>query len=64
MPLLTASSLTEGGEVGGIKIAGPQPNSYQTSTAMSTNAIKEQTSMLGHNSFRPDIYKVSGGYVA
>jgi hypothetical protein len=50
---------------GGMKrIPKPQGNSYQASASTSSNAIKAQTSVLGHNTFRSDVYKVSEGYVA
>lgn len=49
---------------GGIKrIPKPQANDYQASATMSTAAVKTQTAALGHNVFRPDVYKVSEGYL-
>lgn len=56
-PALTAT------DIGGIKIPKPQSNSYQSSAATSMAASKSQTAMLGHNVFRPDVYRVSEGYV-
>lgn len=50
-------------EVADLKITGPQPNSYQASSAAVSVALQKQTSMRGHNVFRPDIYRVSEGYV-
>lgn len=53
-----------GTEVAGVKIAKPQANTYQASASVSTDASKTQTATLGHNSFRPDVYRVTEGYVA
>lgn len=64
MPQLTASSLTEGGKVGGMKVPPPQADSYQQSAATSGAAVRTQTATLGHNLFRPDVYKVSEGYLS
>lgn len=64
MPTLTASSLTEDGRVGGMSIPAPQSNTYKSSAATSSAALKDQTAVLGHNTFRADVYKVSEGYVA
>lgn len=44
--------------------AGPQSNTYQASAATSSAAIRNQTASLGHNVFRPDVYKVSEGYLS
>lgn len=50
---------------GGVKrVARPQGNNYSASAATSSSAIKQQTSSLGHNTFRPDVYKVSEGYLS
>ena len=50
---------------GGIKrTPKPQGNSYQASAATSSAAIKTQTAAFGHNTFRPDVYKVSEGYIS
>jgi hypothetical protein len=43
--------------------AKPQANTYQSSAAVSSRAIKTQTAMSGHNVFRPDVYRVSEGTV-
>jgi hypothetical protein len=51
-------------EIGGIKIPKPQSNSYQASAALSTEAVKSKTTTLGHNNFRPDVYRVTEGYIA
>lgn len=64
MPVLTASSLTEGGRVGDIEIPKPQANTYQASASSSEDAIKTETATLGHNSFRPDVYRVTEGLVS
>lgn len=64
MPALTASSLTEDGQVGGMDIPKPQANTYQSSASVSTDAIKTETATLGHNSFRPDVYRVTEGLVS
>lgn len=47
-----------------MKIPKPQSNSYPQSASVSTDALKSQTMANGHNSFRPDIYRVTNGYVA
>jgi hypothetical protein len=60
---MAESSLAEGGKIGGIKIPGPQSNTYQASADTVSKAIQKQTSMRGHNVFRPDIYRVSEGYI-
>jgi len=49
---------------GVLDAAKPLANSYEKSAAVSSDAVKEQTAVLGHNTFRSDIYKVSEGYVA
>lgn len=41
----------------------PQANSYPTSSALASSTIKTQAAMLGHNSFRPDVYRVTEGLV-
>lgn len=61
MPLLNPSTQTE---IAGMKIPKPQSNSYPQSASVSTDALKSQTMANGHNSFRPDIYRVTNGYVA
>lgn len=45
--------------VGGMKVPKPQAN-----TPTSMDAVKTQAAANGHNTFRPDIYRVSEGYVA
>ncbi len=49
---------------GVLDAAKPLANNYEKSAQTSSDALKEQTSTLGHNTFRADIYKVSEGYVA
>jgi len=51
-------------EIAGIKIAKPMANGYKSSASAVADATKAETVMLGHNSFRPDIYRVSEGYVS
>ena len=60
---MDSPALTET-EIGGIKIPKPISNKYQTGAAVSTAAVKSETSTLGHNSFRPDVYRVTEGYIA
>ena len=60
---MDSPALTET-EIGGIKIPKPQSNSYQNRAATSVAAVKSETGMMGHNSFRPDVYRVTEGYVA
>ena len=45
-------------EIGGMKIPKPQAN-----IPTSTDVVKTQAAASGHNVFRPDIYRVSEGYV-
>ena len=45
-------------------VAKPQANSYPTSSALAADVIKSQSGMIGHNSFRPDIYRVTNGLVS
>ena len=44
-------------------IAKPMANSYPAASALSAQAVKTQGVMLGHNSFRPDVYRVTEGLV-
>ena len=44
--------------------AAPQSNAYPQAAATQQTALKQQTGMLGHNVFRPDIYRVSEGYLS
>ena len=46
------------------KVPAPQKNSYKTSMAATVAAVRAQTAARGHNTFRPDIYRVSEGYIA
>lgn len=63
MPILTESTLTEGNKVGGLKVAPPSNDTYQSAASVSTNSFP-MTGASGHNTFRPDIYRVSEGYIA
>ena len=60
---MDSPALTET-EIGGIRIPKPQSNTYQKSAAVSTAAVKDEVGVLGHNSFRSDVYRVTEGYVA
>jgi len=42
----------------------PQANTYESSAAASTAATRSETATLGHNAFRPDIYKITEGRVS
>lgn len=42
----------------------PQANTYQGSASASADAIKTETATLGHNAFRPDVYKMTEGMVS
>ena len=56
------SSLTDQ-KIEGMGVAKPMANSYPAASALSAQAVKEQAVMLGHNSFRPDVYRVTEGLV-
>lgn len=58
----TPSTLTDQ-KIGEMDVAKPQANSYPTSSALASSVIKSQAATLGHNSFRPDIYRVTEGLV-
>lgn len=45
-------------KISNIKIAKPQAN-----LPTSTDVVKTEAAARGHNVFRPDIYRVSEGYV-
>lgn len=45
-------------------VAKPQANSYPAASALSAQAVKEQSVMMGHDSFRPDVYRVTEGLVS
>lgn len=60
---MDSPALTET-EIGGIKIPKPQSNKYQMAVSVSTDAVKSDTATMGHNSFRPDVYRVTEGYVS
>jgi hypothetical protein len=42
-------------------VARPQSNMYPQSSAVVTENIKSQAATLGHNAFRPDVYRVTNG---
>jgi hypothetical protein len=52
-----------GNEIAGIKIPKPQSNSYASSSAAVSGATQAQAVTTSHNTFRPDIYRVSEGYL-
>ena len=54
------STLTEQ-KLDSMDIAKPQANGYPLSSAVAADVIKTQAAMLGHDSFRPDVYRVSEG---
>lgn len=58
-PVPTGSDQT----IGGMKIPRPMANTYQASAATVGAAIRTQTASRGHNVFRPDVYRVSEGYL-
>lgn len=60
----TPSVSTQTDKIGGMKVAKPLSNSYQVSASVSSDAVKSETATLGHNSFRPEVYRVSEGYVS
>lgn len=50
-------------EVMDLKITKPQSNTYGSSSAALTGAAQGQSVTTSHNTFRPDIYRVSEGYL-
>lgn len=50
-------------EVADLKLPKPQSNSYASSSAAVSGALQAQTISTSHNTFRPDIYRVSEGYL-
>ena len=46
------------------KTAAPMANSYPQAAASVQQTLKQQTGLIGHNVFRPDIYRVSEGYLS
>lgn len=44
--------------IAGVKVAKPKAN-----VPTSTDVVKQEAAANGHNVFRPDIYRVSEGYV-
>ncbi len=51
-------------DIGGIKIPKPQSNTYQRQMAVAAERVRNKTMAASHNTFRPDIYRVSEGYIA
>jgi hypothetical protein len=51
-------------DIGGIKIPKPQSNTYQRQMAVASEKVREETTSMSHNTFRPDIYRVSEGYIS
>lgn len=58
----TPATLTDK-KIDSMDVAKPMANSYPAASALSAQAVKEQSVMLGHNSFRPDVYRVTEGLV-
>ena len=50
-------------DIGGIKIPKPQSNTYQQKMAVAAEKVREESITTSHNTFRPDIYRVSEGYI-
>lgn len=50
-------------KVDSMGVAKPQANSYPTSSALAQSVIKQEAATLGHDAFRPDIYRVTEGLV-
>jgi len=59
----TPGTLTDQ-KVSQMDVAKPMSNSYPTSSALAAEAVKTQGALLGHNSFRPDVYRVTNGLVS
>ena len=51
-------------KVKNMDVAKPQSNMYPQSSAVVEANIKSQAATLGHNAFRPDIYRVTEGMVS
>lgn len=51
-------------DIGGIKIPKPQSNTYQRQMAVAAEKVRESAVTNSHNTFRPDIYRVSEGYIS
>lgn len=50
-------------EIGGIKIPRPQSNTYQRNMGAAVGEVRSGSASMSHNTFRPDIYRVSEGYI-
>jgi len=60
----TPSTPTNTNVVSGVLNAPPpRSNMYPQSTAVVEANVKQQAATLGHNAFRPDIYRVTNGLV-
>lgn len=51
-------------EIGGMKIPKPQSNTYQQRMSVAAESIQGEAASMSHNTFRPDIYRVSEGYIS
>lgn len=51
------------GMIGGMKIPKPQSNMYRQQMAGATGESRNMAASTSHNTFRPDIYRVSEGYI-
>lgn len=51
-------------DIGGMKIPKPQSNTYQRQMAVAAEKVRESAVTGSHNTFRPDIYRVSEGYIS
>jgi hypothetical protein len=47
-----------------MNVAKPKANNYPAASALSAEAVKTSSVMLGHNSFRPDVYRVTEGLLS
>jgi hypothetical protein len=59
----TPNTLTDQ-KIQSMDIKKPMANSYPAASALSAQAAMNQSVMLGHNAFRPDIYRVTQGVVS
>lgn len=46
-----------------IKIPKPQSNLYQRQMGVVADEVRSEAMATSHNTFRPDIYRVSEGYI-
>lgn len=47
-----------------MKIPKPQSNTYQQRMSVAAESIQGEAASMSHNTFRPDIYRVSEGYIS